>query len=635
MDIPRDDGAIKFEGQADLRLKLLAQLKTELAERNPIFWSTLEKTSRLTDRFSELLPLFNLRKKAWHSGLKDPRVNTKSLRLAIVGGYSLFPLQEIIAHTFTVQGTPIELFTGDYDNYNSEIFSPTSPLYEAKPDVVFLIPAGRRCFYTGKITDPVEQVMASAQAQAEEILNLAKKIHSICQAEVILANFRLPSHFDLGPYRTRSLATDWNFKKQVNLLMGLNAPAFVHICDQEFLANRMGGLKIDDPQAWFESKQLGSPDYLVSLAREFFQVTSSLYQPMKKVLVLDLDNTLWGGVIGDDGIEKIDIGGVSPRGEAFRDFQSYIKTLKDRGVVLAVCSKNDLDKAQEPFIKHPEMALRLEDFVSFQANWNPKSDNIKLIADELNLGLSSFVFADDNPAEIEIVRKFAPDVTCLLLDGDPSGFTTVLKDSRLFEPRNITNEDFGKTALYQKETERRELETSITDMPTFLKSLEMEAQIRPFNRVDAPRISQLINKSNQFNLTTFRKTEAEVLHLAEDPQFRSFTVRLKDKFGDHGLISVFLGQIEGRILNIELWLMSCRVLKRQVEEIFMNEVVAIAKVSNCDRIQGRYIPTAKNGMVKDLLPKFGFSLAKETPSQTEYFLDISSYKAYETFVKRV
>jgi len=323
-------------------------------------------------------------------------------------------------------------------------------------------------------------------------------------------------------------------------------------------------------------------------------------------LVLDLDNTLWGGVIGDDGLEGIELGTTSPRGEAFRAFQHFVLSLKKRGILLGVCSKNNLEIAQQPFLKHPEMILKLEDITSFKASWQPKSDSIQLMAKELNLGLDSFVFVDDNPAEIEIVRRFLPQVNSICLDPDPAMFVTQLKNSRLFEPRNITSEDLSRSESYSQEARREELRSASTDYAGYLESLQMEAQISHFTQIDAPRISQLINKSNQFNLTTRRRSENEVTALVNDSNHIAFTVRLKDRFGDHGLISVLIAKIEKEMAVIDTWLMSCRVLKRQVEEEVHNELMRLAKIRGCTEVVGSYKPTSKNGLVKDLLPDLGF-----------------------------
>jgi FkbH-like protein len=372
---------------------------------------------------------------------------------------------------------------------------------------------------------------------------------------------------------------------------------------------------------------------MVEFAREAAHLIASLKRAPKKVLVLDLDNTLWGGVVADDGLEGIELGDTSPRGEAFKAFQKYIASLKQRGVLLAVCSKNDLTKAAEPFEKHPEMVLRMEDIVSFKANWEPKSENIRRMAAELNLGLDSFVFVDDNPAEIEIVRQFAPEVTTILLGPDPSEYVARLQDCRLFEPRSITAEDVERTSQYRSEAQRKALEASVTDMDAYLESLAMEAVISEFTPVDVPRLSQLINKSNQFNLTTHRRSEADVLAVMNHPHSIGFSVRLKDRFGDHGLISIIIGERAGDIMKIDTWLMSCRVLKRQVEEEALNELARLAKRKGCVRLDGVYLPTAKNEMVRDFYLRMGFALTRENEQSREFELKLDAFQPVPTKIK--
>jgi FkbH-like protein len=328
---------------------------------------------------------------------------------------------------------------------------------------------------------------------------------------------------------------------------------------------------------------------------------------MRKVLVVDLDNTLWGGVIGDEGLAGIELGDNSPRGEAFKDFQKYVKSLKDRGVLLAVCSKNDQEKALEPFAKHPEMILQREDFVAFCANWEPKPENLRRIAKELRLGLDSFVFADDNPAEIEIVRQFAPEVGRVLLGPDPADYVSQLQDARFFEPRQITREDERRSEQYHAEVERKKIESQCANMDSYLASLEMVAEIHPFRPLDLPRVAQLVAKSNQFNLTTQRHSEAELGAIMTHPDTGHFSVRLRDRFGDHGLISVVILRFAKGVAEVDTWLMSCRVLKRGVEEGVLNEIIRLAQGRGCEEIRGVYRPTPKNTLVQGLYLQMGFS----------------------------
>jgi FkbH-like protein len=495
------------------------------------------------------------------------------------------------------------------------------------------MPSEKRCKYPGKLTDAREMQQGEAKRAVDSLLELARKLHDKTQGEVIMTNFMLPARHDLGAYRSRSLGSDWSFRKWVNLELGLNAPSFLHICDLEFLANRLGGVRAQDDRAWFESKQPCSAALLPDVAREVVHLMSTLRRAPKKVLALDLDNTLWGGVVADDGIEGIEIGDTSPRGEAFKAFQKYIASLKERGVLLAVASKNDHAKAAEVFQRHPEMILRLDDFVSFKANWEPKSENIRLMATELNLGLDSFVFVDDNPAEIEIVRQFVPEVETILLGPDPAEYVARLQDCRLFEPRNITSEDVERTKQYRSETQRQALAATITDMNAYWESLEMEGEASEFTKLDVPRLSQLINKSNQFNLTTRRRSEADLLALMEDPDVVGFSFRLKDRFGDHGLISIVIARKMGTTMTVDTWLMSCRVLKRQVEEEVLNELARLAQARGCTMLEGVYLPTAKNEMVRDFYTRMGFALTQEDADGRKFELSAASFQPLPTKIK--
>ena len=592
----------------------LPRLKERVRKSDPSVYPLLISATRRTTQFGELLSLNNLRKRV--ETLNLTTADRTTLRLAVVGGATLRPLADLVEHFAAMFcDAKIELLVGEYDSYISEIMDPGSELYEFKPNVILVLPALSRSQYTGSLADPVADQRAQAETVARELLDLCKTASERSGAEVIVCNFSLPPYFDPGPMRSSSLGSDYAFRKYVNMQMGLNRPSSVHVCDAEFLANRLGTLRAVDDRAWFESKQPYSVEMVVMVAREFAETIASLKRSAKKVLVLDLDNTVWGGVVGDDGVEGIEIGTTSPRGEAFRAFQQYVLSLSRRGVLLTVCSKNDHDKAAEPFVSHPEMVLRLGDIVNFKANWEPKSENIRKIAAELNLGLDSLVFVDDNPAEIEIVRQFVPEVTGICLGEDPSVFIAKLKDSRLFEVSSLTKEDLDRVSLYKQDADRQQLLGQSTDMDSYLTSLEMVGHVAKFSPVDAPRISQLINKSNQFNLTTRRRSEAEVLEVLRSDLHEAFTLRLTDKFGDHGLILVVVGKVAAEDFEIDTWLMSCRVLKRGVEQETMNEILRLAKSRGCRRIVGLYMPTKKNGMVAGLYPSFGFSASASDPNR--------------------
>jgi FkbH-like protein len=610
-------------------------LKEMLLEKNPLLWHEIKKATLGEHDFSKLVTLSTFRKRAEKAAVPHSTETRTKLRLALIGAYSFYPFRELVEHTLWAEGYDVELFVGEYDNYTSEILDPESALYDFSPQVVLLWPSEKRCRYTGTYLDAVNEQRAQVANTAQELLDLCRVAHERTQAEILFCNFTPPVEVDPGAFRSRALASPWAFRRAVNSEFGLRAPEYVTVCDVDFISSRLGLSRARDEKAWFETKQPGAPELLVETAREVCHLATSLKRSPKKVLVLDLDNTLWGGVIGDLGVEGIEVGDTSPRGEAFKAFQRYALDLYHRGVLLAVCSKNDHDVAMAPFEKHPEMVLKPSHFAAFKANWEPKSENLKAIAEELNLGLDSLVFVDDNPAEVDIVRQYAPSVTAILLGEDPSLYVRELSDARLFEPRSITEEDTRRSELYRAENERKQLADRITDMGAYLTSLEMKAMIREFNDLDGPRVAQLINKSNQFNLTTHRRTEGEVAALAHDPQYVTFSIRLEDRFGDHGLISVFIGKIASRELIIDTWLMSCRVLKRQVEEVFLNEIARLAAERSCTTLVGHYRPTAKNKMVADHYSGMGFTETARTDSVVEYRLAVGTYQPRSTKIEVV
>lgn len=600
---------------------------------DPEFASELLAKTREAKNFGEVIQLCTLRKRALANGLLPPPQTSR--RVAIMGGANLRPLVDLIEHfAALLGGIQCEIWLGDYDNYQSDIMGPESPLYAFKPDVVLLLPSEKRCIYEGPLTASRADQESVARRVATDLLELCRTVHDRTGCEVILGNFRLPPYFDPGPIRTTTLTSDYSFRKFVNLELGSRLPSFVHLCDIEFLSNRRGTLESTDERSWFESKQPFASGLLVDVAREYAHVMSRIGVPPKKVVILDLDNTLWGGVIGEDGLEGIELGTTSSRGEAFREFQQYLLSLSRRGVLLAVCSKNEHNIAIEPFEKHPEMLLRMKDIVSFKANWEPKSDNIRQIAADLNLGLDSLVFVDDNPAEIDIVKQFVPEVATVWVGDDPALFAGRLNDSRYFEPSSITAEDLLRVHRYKQESDRQQLLSSSTDMESYLRSLQMVGTIKSFDKLDTPRIAQLIGKSNQFNLTTRRRTEAEVLALIDNEQYSAFTMRLADRFGDHGLIAVVIGQPHGRDFHIDTWLMSCRVLKRQVEDEVLNNIVQVARERGCTRVVGEYIPSAKNAMVCDLYPSLGLKQIRGEPNGTQvYELQIERYQPRATEIE--
>jgi FkbH-like protein len=353
-----------------------------------------------------------------------------------------------------------------------------------------------------------------------------------------------------------------------------------------------------------------------------------------KCVVTDLDNTLWGGVIGDDGFDGIVLnahdGGV---GEAFVRFQTFLKQLRNRGILLAVCSKNDENTALVPFLHHPDMVLKRGDISVFVANWQDKASGIRRIRDELNIGLDSMLFLDDNPFERNLVRGLLPDVIVPELPEDPSNVVAYLSHLNLFETTAFSTEDAQRAAQYQREAQRRESAAGSSNVQDFLSSLDMRLVLSRFDRFHLPRISQLMQRSNQFNLCTRRLTEMDCQALMENESYLPLYATLADRFGDHGLISVAVLERNGNVFTIRDWLMSCRVLARGVEQLMMNHVVAYAVQAGAIRILGEYVATSKNAMVRDFFRQFGFSRVSAEGDQ--WVLEVAKYQPHETFIQLV
>jgi FkbH-like protein len=381
-----------------------------------------------------------------------------------------------------------------------------------------------------------------------------------------------------------------------------------------------------EPGIWHRSKHEVHPRATPFYGDQVARLIAAGRGRSAKCLVLDLDNTLWGGVIGDDGLEGIVLGQGSGSGEAFTEFQRYAKGLAERGVILAVCSKNDERNAFEPFEHHPEMVLKRSDIACFMANWADKAVNLRSIAKTLNLGLDALVFVDDNPVERALIRRELPMVSVPELPDDPAFYVQTIAPAGYFEGLRVTQEDRGRSHLYQANSDRERLKESATDMGSYLESLRMVMIAQPFDSVGLARVTQLINKTNQFNLTTERLTEAQVAERMRDPKRVTLQVRLVDRFGDNGIIAVLIARVEDADAVIETWLMSCRVLGRKVEEACLNVLAEGCARLGATRLIGLYRLTEKNEMVREMYPGLGFSLVEEGASGvTRWFLELTGY----------
>jgi len=402
------------------------------------------------------------------------------------------------------------------------------------------------------------------------------------------------------------------------------------VFDGDGLAALVGRANWFDPAYWFRAKFPFALDVTPIYAEHVARLIGATRGKGRKCLVLDLDNTCWGGVIGDDGLDAIRLGQGSADGEAFLDIQSYALSLKARGIVLAVVSKNEEDAARLPFREHPEMRLREDDIAVFIANWDDKASNIRHVARVLNIGLDALAFLDDNPAERARVRQMLPEVAVPEVPEDASLYSSVLARSGLFETVGLSSDDAQRAEQYRANAERAVVMEKMGDYDAYLRSLEMVCDLRPFDDVGRTRIAQLVNKSNQFNLTTRRYTEADIASLQNDPDIFHMQVRLTDRFGDNGMISVVVFRKGAQEWLCDTWLMSCRVLERRVEEAVLQTVALSARAQGARFLVGEYLPSAKNKMVAGHFAKLGFAEAGPTDEGgTRWILDLAGYRPVE------
>ena len=554
---------------------------------------------------------------------------TRPVRLALIGSSTLDHLQAGIRVGGLRRGLYVEIVAGDYGQYTADLMNPRSPLRETQPDTLLL--ALDAAHVVGRL-DPSSDAAAVSGwldgvcAQLVALWRIARAemgARVIQQALLPVAPGLLGQNEHRMPGSPASIIAAFNAR-----LRTLADAEGVALLAVDTWAAQDGLSAWHDPMLWHRAKQDIHPAAAPVYGDLVGRLLAAWQGRSRKALVLDLDNTLWGGVIGDDGLQGIALGQGSALGEAHWAFQSYVKSLASRGVILAVCSKNELANALEPFERHTEMVLKRDDIASFVANWSDKAHNLRQIAAELNIGLDALVFADDNPAERAIVRRELPMVAVPELPEEPALFASTIARGGYFEAVALSAEDFARGRQYQDNLARQTLRESASDMEGYLSSLAMSAQCGPFSEIDRTRVVQLINKTNQFNLTTRRYTDSEVEAAMRDPGVLTLQVRLLDRFGDNGIIALVIarpGEAGGSELEIDTWLMSCRVLGRGVEQLTLNLVAARAARLGAGALRGRYRPSAKNGMVAEHYARLGFKPTGAEGSETLWRLDLDGY----------
>ncbi len=529
------------------------------------------------------------------------------VRLAILSSATIEFLRPVLEGALLAAGLNPTLHVSPYGQVSTSLLQASGPLVDFEPHVTVVLTASLHVPGFPPLTASRDEVERTVDEVCHSLIAPCVAFNERTGSEIVLNNFHPLPGRPAGNFGAKLPGDPTQFIRRLNLALSDRAPRSVHIHDLVSLAERRGVDAWFDERYWYLAKQPVSFESAADYCRSLASLVGALLGRTRKCLVLDLDNTLWGGVIGDDGVAGIQIGEGTALGEAFKAFQQYVLALKQRGVLLAVCSKNDDRIARSAFTDHPEMVLRLEDFVAFKATWRPKSEQLRAIAAELDLPLEALVFVDDNPAERDEVARALPEVAVPDLPDDPGAFLRALDAAGLFEMVTLTAEDVQRTATYQVRRQSIEAATGTTDVGAYLASLDMTAMVRPFEPMAFERITQLVNKTNQFNLTTPRVVLAEIQRLASDPAAITRTVRLRDRFGDHGLISVLYGHVQADCLVVDAWLMSCRVLGRGVERLLLNELLASACARGMQMIVGCYKATNRNELVRGHYDSLGFS----------------------------
>ena len=556
-----------------------------------------------------------------------------AIKVALTGDTATQFLATAIRGTGAERGYQIDLFEAEYNQVERQFLDPSSELYQTDADFIVLFQSTHKLGEKHSLLSPSQQ-----ESLAEERLAF---VASVCEnpmlasKKIICLNYPEIEDTVFGSYATKVTSSFTYQVRKLNMgLMDLSQRyANLFICDIAGLQNKLGRDMMFAPNVYVSTEMVLSIDALPYVASRVMDIICAIKGQFKKCLILDLDNTVWGGVIGDDGLEGIQLGHGLGIGKAFTEFQMWVKKLKQRGVIICVASKNNEDTAKEPFEKHPDMVLKLEDIAVFQANWETKVDNIRTIQRILNIGFDSMVFLDDNPFERNIVRENIPGITVPELPQDPGEYLEYLYSLNLFETASYSQADKDRTKQYQVEAQRVSLQKTFSNEADFLKSLDMTSVVSGFNKFNTPRVAQLSQRSNQFNLRTVRYTEADIDALGQDPDVIDLSFTLEDKFGDNGLIAVIIMKKQDEeTLFIDTWFMSCRVLKRGMEDFTLNTMVEAAREKGYRRIIGEYLPTPKNKMVENHYPSLGFQKLEGTPT-AQYVLDVGQYQPRENYIK--
>ena len=547
-------------------------------------------------------------------------------KIAILSGSTIGEIKPILELFLLHHGIQPEFYEGEYARYYENAVFDDGSLRAFAPDMIYVHTTVQNL---SGLPCPADSDVEAEEKLAAEVLRWQSFWDACCSmgAIVIQNNFEFPNVRVMGSFEAVDRRGAVRFVRRMNEALARYAEAHrgFLVNDINYLAAELGLDHWFSPTMWYAYQYALDLSAVPALCASIANIIKSLYGKNKKSIACDLDNTLWGGVIGDDGVQGIQLGEESPSGRAFTALQRYLKLVSQTGVLLNVNSKNEAEIAKSGFSR-PESVLHEEDFICFTANWQPKDENLAQMASQLNLLPESFVFLDDNPAEREIVRRRFPQTAVPELT-EPEHYVRTLARSGYFEVTSLSADDKKRSEMYRENAQRAQAQAAFSDYSDYLRSLEMKAVIAPFDTAHAARITQLMNKTNQFNLTTRRYTDAEVSACMSDGNTLTLYASLADRFGDNGIVSALIGRVQNGILTIEEWVMSCRVFKRDLELAVFDALIAYCRTHNITSIEGDYLPTAKNAYVRTLYPTLGFSQTAESEEGTHYCFDIPAESA--------
>jgi FkbH-like protein len=554
-----------------------------------------------------------------------PYANLAPCRLAILRSFTLEPAVPVLRAAALLGGIDITALVTDFDNYSQQILDPASSLYSFNPDVVIFAVQTRDIApdIWESFTDLTnQQRTARAEEWIRTISEWVRTFRSRTSATLLMHSFEVPAFPSAGVLDAQSGQGQAELIREVNRELQKLTAAHpgVHVLDYDGLVSRRGRDGWHDERKWLTMRMPIGAENLAALAREWLRFLHPLTGRIGKVLVTDLDNTLWGGVVGEDGIKGLQIGREYP-GAGYLSLQRVLLDLHHRGILLAISSKNNEEEALEA-LSHPEMLLRPEHFAAIYTNWNSKHESLRQIAEELNVGLDSLVFVDDNPTERQSIRIALPEVTVVDLPADHMGYAKAVRECPLFERLVSSTEDRERSRYYVEQRQRRDAGKQMTSLEDFYRSLEQRVEIVPLTKDNLGRVAELIKKTNQFNLTTKRHSEAQIAAFADDPNHAVYAVRVADRFGDNGLVGVCVTRREDDACEIDTFLLSCRVIGRTVETAVLSFLAEESQARGLSRLEGWFLPTRKNKPSESVYPTHGFELRQKTDAGTQWALNL-------------